>query len=78
MALSNESLIRIRESIKESGDYLRDKLPSSPGRPVRNSHAHLWERLRYHLGGMSYKDCDDTDVEGMLDIIKWYRDNPDQ
>lgn len=76
MALSSESISRIRESIKEAGDYLSDKLPSLPGRPIRNSHAHLWERLRYHLGGMSYKDCNDTQIEGILDIIKWHRDNP--
>ena len=76
MALSNESVLIVRQAVKEAGDYLSDKLPALLNHPVRNSHAHLWERLRHHLSGASYKDCDDSDLENILEIIKWYRDNP--
>jgi hypothetical protein len=33
------------------------------------------ERLKSVLG-MSYKECDDSDLPIILEIIAWYRENP--
>jgi len=41
----------------------------------RNSHAHVFERLKNKLG-MSYKDCNDSETDGILRFIFDCSNNP--
>lgn len=75
MALSPESLRVIRMKVDESGRSLIGRLPEHVGKPHRNPYAHIWERLRFHLG-KSYKECEDDDVTHILEIIEYYTNNP--
>jgi len=75
MSLSPENTQLIREKAREAGDHLKGKLPPCKFLKVRNSYAHIYERLLSRLG-RSYKDCDDSDVPRILELIEWYRNNP--
>jgi len=75
MALSSDNLKIVRMAAKEAGDHLKGKLPPCKFLKERNSHAHIWERLKSRLG-KSYKDCDDSQVGEILRMIEWYRNNP--
>lgn len=75
MALGIESLRVIRMKVDEAGKHLEDKLPAHPGLTKRNPYAHLWERIRHHLG-KSYKDCDEHEVPRILELIEYYKNNP--
>ena len=66
---------RVQEAVKEAGAHLDGKLPPHPGLSKRNPYAHLWERIKSHMG-MSYKACNDDQVDEILQLIKHYRDNP--
>ena len=56
---------------KEAGDHLKDKLPGDH----RNSYAHIWERIKSKMG-KSYKECSDDQLDEILEIIAWHRENP--
>lgn len=73
--MSPENSKRIQEAVKEAGAHLDGKLPPHPGLAKRNSYAHLWERIKHHMG-KSYKDCGDDQVDDVLAVIKHYRENP--
>ena len=75
MPLSEESIEIIRYAAKDAGDHLKGKLPPCKFLKERNSYAHIWERLRARLG-KSYKDCDDSQVPEILQMIEWYKNNP--
>jgi len=75
MALSQDNIRVIREKAREAGDHLKGKLPPCHFLKERNSYAHIWERLKSRLG-RSYKDCDDSEVPRILEMIEWYRNNP--
>jgi len=75
MALSQENIRVIREKAREAGDHLKGKLPPCQFLKERNSYAHIWERLKSRLG-RSYKDCEDSEVPRILEMIEWYRNNP--
>ena len=75
MALSPENIQIIRVKAKEAGDHLKGKLPPCKFLKERNSYAHIWERLKARLG-RSYKDCDDSEMPRILELIEWYRNNP--
>lgn len=75
MALSPENIQIIRVKAKEAGDHLKGKLPPCKFLKQRNSYAHIWERLKSRLG-RSYKDCDDSEMPRILELIEWYRNNP--
>lgn len=75
MALSPENIQIIRVKAKEAGDHLKGKLPPCKFLKQRNSYAHIWERLKARLG-RSYKDCDDSEMPRILELIEWYRNNP--
>jgi len=64
----------IQEAVATTGDYLKDKLPILQEHEHRNSYAHLWRSIKEKMG-MSYKDCCDADVETILGIIAWHREN---
>lgn len=65
---------RIQEAVKEAGAYLDGKLPPHPGLAKRNSFAHLWERIKHHME-KSYKECEDEEVDEVLSIVEFYRNN---
>lgn len=73
MNVENEK--RIQDAVKIAGDCLDGKLPINPFFPKRNPHAHLWERIKFHMG-KSYKDCADEDVDTILEIIEIHKNNP--
>lgn len=75
MSLSKENLEIVRLAAREAGDHLKGKLPPCKFLKERNSHAHVWERLKSRLG-RSYKDCDDDQVGEILRLIEYYRNNP--
>lgn len=75
MAMSEESAKIVREAAREAGDHLKGRLPPCKFVKKRNSYAHIYERLCAMLG-KSYKECDDEDLPIILEIIKWYRENP--
>ena len=73
--MTKENCNLIREAVKEAGAHLEGKLPDHPGLKKRNPYAHLWERIKFHMG-KSYKDCKDSDIHAILAIISHYRENP--
>ena len=73
--MSPENCKRVQAAVKEAGDHLKDRLPPHLGLAKRNPYAHLWERIK-STKGMSYKECDDSDVEEVLAIVEHYRNNP--
>ena len=75
MPLSKENQNLIRTAAKDAGDHLQGKLPPCKFLKERNSYAHVYERLKSRLG-MSYKDCDDSQVPQILEMIEWYKNNP--
>lgn len=76
MALSEDNLKIIRDKVNDAGDHLKGKLPLREHFAKRNSYAHIWERLRFRLG-KNYKECDDTEVVNILEIIEYYKQNPE-
>ncbi len=75
MALSPENIQIIRERAREAGDHLKGRLPPCKFLKVRNSYAHIFERLKSRLG-RSYRDCEDSEMPRILELIEWYRNNP--
>ncbi len=76
MALSLDNLRIIRVKVNEAGDSLKGHLPSNDNFAMRNPYAHMWERLRFRLG-KGYKECDDSEVVNILEIIDYYKQNPE-
>lgn len=73
--MSPENAKRIQEAVKAAGAHLEGKLPPHPRLAKRNSYAHLWERIKHHMG-RGYKDCNDDQVDDVLAIIEHYKNNP--
>ena len=73
--MSPENCKRVQEAVKEAGAHLEGKLPPHPGLAKRNSYAHLWERIKSKMG-VSYKECSDDQVDEVLTIVRYYRENP--
>jgi hypothetical protein len=64
---SNQKLVR--DAVKVTGDYLKDKLVANQFHKVRNSYAHVWERIKWKFG-MSYKECTDEQTVDIIIFIK--------
>lgn len=75
MPLSKENVEIVRAAAKDAGDHLNGRLPPCKFLKKRNSHAHVWERLKSRFG-RSYKDCNDDDLPRILEMIEWYKNNP--
>ena len=75
MPLSKENVEIVRAAAKDAGDHLNGRLPPCKFLKKRNSHAHVWERLKARLG-RSYKDCNDDELPRILEMIEWYKNNP--
>jgi len=75
MVMSKSNQLLIREAVKSAGDDLKGKLPPHPHLKKRNSYAHIWERIKSKMG-KSYKECDNTQAQEILDLIEYYAKNP--
>lgn len=73
--MNSNNINLIRATVKEAGNYLQEKLPPHPGHVKRNAYAHIWLAIKEQMG-QSYKDCDDSDLEKILNIIQNLKDNP--
>jgi hypothetical protein len=73
--MSPENSKRVQSAVKEAGAHLEGRLPPHPSLAKRNPYAHLWERIKATMGA-SYKDCTDAQVDEILRLVQWYRDNP--
>ena len=65
----------IQEAVRQAGKELEGKLPPHPHLKKRNPYAHLYERIKSKMG-KSYKLCDDSQAQEILDIIEYYTNNP--
>jgi hypothetical protein len=75
VTLSKRNQEIVRQAAREAGDHLKGRLPPCKFLKQRNSYAHIWERLKARLG-RSYKDCDDLELDKILSLIEYYRNNP--
>ena len=75
MPLSEPVAKLIRDAARQAGDELNGKLPPIPWLPVRNSYAHVYERIKTKMG-KPYKQCEDWEAERILNIIEWCVKNP--
>lgn len=73
--LSKEVAARIYKTGIEAGDKLKGKLPPLPDHPNRNSYAHVWREVK-NIMGRSYNECEDSDEEKILEIIRETVANP--
>jgi hypothetical protein len=74
--LSPELQKLVLEAARLAGDELKGKLPPHPRHPKgRNSYAHIFERIKTKMG-KSYKECDDSEAERILNIIEYCVKNP--
>ena len=76
MALTKEQAKLIQEAVGLAGKNLQDKLKPLPNRPKRNAYAHLYRSIENTMG-RSYKDCEEFEVQQIMDIIEFYANNPD-
>jgi hypothetical protein len=72
--MTPENKQRIKDAAKDAGDFLNGKLIDIPNLPKRNSWAHIWKCIKDEMG-LSYKDCDNDQVEQILKIIKYHKEN---
>lgn len=73
--MNEENRKLIRDAVSEAGAVLDGQLPANANLKQRNSYAHLWERIKFTMG-KSYKECEDSDIDQILEIIEYYRNNP--
>lgn len=73
--MSPENCKIIQDAVKETGLALEGKLPPCKFLKKRNPYAHLWERIKHHMG-KSYKECDDEQLKTIIELIEYYRSNP--
>ena len=74
--VNKENSAKLWKLIQETGDYLKDKLPSHPSHPKgRNPYAHVALEIKNHFGN-SYKDIPDDQYNEVTLYIKFVRENP--
>ena len=74
--MNKENAAKLWKLIQETGDYLKDKLPSHPSHPRgRNPYAHVALEIKNHFGN-SYKDISDDQFNEVTSFIKFVRENP--
>jgi hypothetical protein len=67
--LSKEVSVRIRDAVAIAGKYLESRLAPTAEHPTRNSYAHVWRMIKEEMGH-SYKDCNDSDEQKIIEIIR--------
>ncbi len=73
--MNEENCKLIQLKVKDAGEFLKDKLPQSIHKIKRNSFAHIWERIKTKMG-KSYKFCDDSQFEEIIELIEFLKNNP--
>ena len=74
--MNTENSAKLWKLIQETGDYLKDKLPSHPSHPKgRNPYAHIALEIKNHFG-MSYKDIGDDKIPELEKFIEFIQNNP--
>ena len=74
--MNKENSVKLWKLIQETGDYLKDKLPSHPSHPKgRNPYAHVALEIKSHFKN-SYKDIPDDQYEKVVGYIEYIKDNP--
>lgn len=66
----------IKEAIDRAAEILQPSLPPSRRHPKgRNAYAHIAQVLK-GLIGCSYTEAEDKDLDSILEIIKYIKENP--
>ena len=74
--MNEENTAKLWKLIQDTGDYLKDKLPSNPSHPKgRNPYAHVALEIKNHFKN-SYKDISDDKYEEVVLYIQYVRENP--
>jgi len=73
--MSPEVADRIRQAVALGGKALEGNLPDSPNHSKRNPYAHLWRCVKTKMG-KSYKDCEDSDEQEIIEYITYLVNNP--
>ena len=73
--LSDTVVLRIREAVALGGKALDGRLPERNEHEKRNPYAHIWREIKNEMG-MTYKECNDSDEEKILNIIRRLVENP--
>jgi|APSaa5957512622_1039677.scaffolds.fasta_scaffold104805_2 hypothetical protein len=73
--LSQNVKQRIRGAVALGAEIVGPKLVPTNAHPVRNPHAHLWREIKTRMG-KSYSECEDSDEKEIMEVIKFYVENP--
>jgi hypothetical protein len=66
----------VKEAIDKAAEELQPTLPPSRRHPKgRNAYAHIAQVLK-GLIGCSYTEAEDEDIDSILEIIKYIKENP--
>ena len=72
MALSEENILIIKGKAREAGDFLVKN--NVTDLPAQNPYSYIWSMVNQQLG-RNYKDCEDDDLDYILEIIEEYKND---
>ena len=73
--MNEENTAKLWKLIQDTGEYLKDKLPSHPSHPKgRNPYAHVALEIKNRFKN-SYKDISDDKYEEVVLYIQYVREN---
>ena len=74
--MNKENSAKLWKLIQETGDYLKNKLPSHPSHPKgRNPYAHVALCVKNKFN-VSYKDIPDEKYNEVINYINFIKNNP--